>query len=98
MTDTNNLAAERIQPLLKGRKAPGDFYDEVARQLIERNADLIWGKVYDAKDLVDPEFWGDDKGIHILIGRCIAHLVATGKVRLCFASCARCTIKRYQRI
>lgn len=88
----------RYVRLLGGHKAPRDFYDEVKRQAKEHIPRLMFDKEYKAEDLVDPDLWGIDRGVHILIGRCMAHLVVTGQLPLRFAGCPRCTNKRYLRI
>jgi hypothetical protein len=98
MTNTQDALQARFVKLLGRYKAPKDFYDEVWRQCRQRVPSLRYGKEYKAEDLVDPELWGDDKGLHQLIGRCVAHLVATGRLALEFAGCPRCTNKRYLRI
>lgn len=98
MTDTSNPTQAPYVQLLGRHRAPSDFYDEVRRQGRQRVPNLKYGKEYKAEDLVDPELWGDDKGLHQLIGRCIAHLVATHQLELRFAGCPRCTNKRYLRI
>jgi hypothetical protein len=96
MTDPTTRPVPIVR--LSGRyKAPKDFYDEVHRQAIRRIPGLKYRKEYKAEDLVESELWGVDKGLHQLIGRCIAHQVATGKLPLRFAGCPRCTNKRYLR-
>lgn len=97
MTDLTD-ASVKVVRLLGRHWAPKDFYVEVHRQATCRIPGLKYEKEYKAEDLVDPEFWGDDKGVHQLIGRCIAHLVATHQLELRFAGCPRCTNKRYLRI
>ena len=96
MTDPTNPPVRLVQ--LSGRyKVQQDFYDEVQRQAVERVRLHDYEEELKAEDLVDPGFWGDDKGVHQLIGRCIAHQVATGHLLLRFAGCSRCTNKRYLR-
>lgn len=95
MTDRNS-AVPSVR-LLRRHRAPADFYREVLRQAATTVPDLRYGKEYKAEDLVDPALWGDDKWLHQLIGRCIAHMVATGLLPLRFAGCPRCTNKRYLR-
>ena len=90
--------SERYQLLCKGRRTDPDFYIEVERQANERVPRHRFGREIKAEELVDPDLWGDDKGVHQLIGRCIAHLVVTGRLRLRFAGCPRCNNKRYLRI
>lgn len=98
MTDATVLTPAPFVKLLGRYKAPKDFYDEVHRQALERVAGLKFRKEYRAEDLVDPDLWGDEVSVHILIGRCIAHLVVNGRLVLRFAGCPRCTNKRYLRI
>lgn len=94
MTDPTPRPVPIVQ-LLGRYKAPKDFYDEVERQAMRRIPSLRDRKEYKAEDLVEPELWGEGVGLHQLIGRCIAHQVATGKLPLRFAGCRRCTNKRY---
>ena len=98
MTDMTSRTQNELVPLLGRYKVPREFYDEVHRQVTYAIPRRRFGKEYKAKNFVDPALWGDDKAIHILIGRCIAHLVANKKVDLCFVGCPRCTNKRYLRI
>ena len=97
MSDSIHESGELYQPLLNGRKTTRAFYNEVCLQSDERIPRLRFGKELKAPDLVDPDLWGDDKGVHQLIGRCIAHAVATGRLRLRFVGWPRCSNKRYLR-
>lgn len=97
MSDSIQDSGERYQLLLNGRRTTVAFYNEVCLQAEERIPGHSFNRELKAPDLVDPDLWGDDKGMHQLIGRCIAHAVATGRLPLRFAGCPRCSNKRYLR-
>ena len=97
MAELANPPVEMVQ-LLGTHKAPKELYELVRLQgkhwVRRRN---FW-KEYKAQDFVDPDLWDISVALNILIGRCIAHLVATNQLELRFAGCPRCTNKRYLRI
>lgn len=98
MSNPANLTHVPPVRLLGRWSAPQDLYVEVGRQARGRIPDLRFGVEYKAEDLVDPDLWGDNKQFHQLIGRCVAHLVVSGRLALRFAGCPRCNNKRYLRI
>ena len=99
MTNSTTASEEQMIVLSGGRKASVDFYRAVQRQVVESIPKLRFGREYRSQDLIDPAFWDcGGKGVHQLMGKCVAHLVANGKVALAFASCPRCSNKRYLRI
>ena len=99
MTNSVIPTEERLIVLSGGRKVSEDFYRTVQRQVVEYIPKLQFDREYKSQDLIDPLLWdASDKQLHILIGKCVAHLVANGKVALAFVGCPRCNNKRYVRI
>ena len=77
--------------LRNGRPVMREFYDAVRIQAEDFIAELRPGKKFSAQQICGEAFWralGTD-GLRQQAGRCLAHLVSVGGIRLVFATSKR---------
>ena len=77
--------------LRNGRLVMREFYNAVRFQVEDAIAELRPGKKYTAKALCGEAFWTllGTPGLRQQAGRCLAHLVSVGGIRLAFAPSKR---------
>lgn len=87
-----------IVVLTGGYSVAASFYAEIRARVEEIIPALRANQSYTLKMLCGPDFWGAlRKGDQLKAGRCMAHMVATNQLPLCFVGCHLCTNKRYRR-
>lgn len=98
--DSKQLAKappEKQMQVLGGQWAPRSLYEQVSRDIADRIAQLVPGKLYRLQDIYGDQPWTSlgNAWVKRKAGRCFAHMVSMGRFPLTFVQYKRSATKRY---
>jgi len=100
IVDSKQLAKAPLDnkvQVLGGQWAPRSLYDQVSRDIADRIAQLVPGKLYRLQDIYGDQPWTSlgNAWVKRKAGRCFAHMVSIGRFPLTFVQYKRSATKRY---